>query len=268
MKLANWSVKALYPLALAEGEGVGTAYEYVAKRLVLGRWLSDAPRPRSLLVAGLPEKYGAGLDWMVLAQEWGIRPIIVDDRPAALAHFAAAVRAAQAVGLLPGLAYDTALVSDLSALTELDGTFDLAVASEVVQRISAEKRPVYLQTIARLAARFALFLPNGDNRAHTTLSGLNGLRLAEWRILLEQRPTEESWRVGYVDLPPFPPGVTRSAEQRHQAGRGWPEALAMRGLGVYARGESFLPAALTRRYAHIIYGLGRRQAFPAAFSGG
>ena len=40
--LQKRSIKSLYPLALAEGEGVGTAYEYFAKRLILGRWLESA----------------------------------------------------------------------------------------------------------------------------------------------------------------------------------------------------------------------------------
>ena len=53
----NATVKSLYPLALAEGEGVGTAYEYLAKRLTLSRWLGAAAgRPVSTpyLTAGHP----------------------------------------------------------------------------------------------------------------------------------------------------------------------------------------------------------------------
>ncbi len=37
------SIKTLYSLALAEGEGVGTAYEYFAKRLILASWLNGKP---------------------------------------------------------------------------------------------------------------------------------------------------------------------------------------------------------------------------------
>ncbi|MBK8128985.1 MAG: hypothetical protein IPK53_08585 [bacterium] len=38
-------------------------------------------------------------------------------------------------------------------------------------------------------------------------------------------------------MPPFPPGITRSDEQREQATSGRMEALAMQGLGYYARGR-------------------------------
>ncbi len=65
--LPTHSIKALYALALAEGEGMGTAYEYYAKRLILGRWLAERPRPASILIAGLPQKYGASLDLLLLA---------------------------------------------------------------------------------------------------------------------------------------------------------------------------------------------------------
>lgn len=44
-KLPYRSIKSLYALALAEGEGVGTAYEYFAKRLAMSRWLPAAWRP-------------------------------------------------------------------------------------------------------------------------------------------------------------------------------------------------------------------------------
>ena len=40
-KIHKHSIKTLYPLALAEGEGVGTAYEYFTKRLHLVRWLKQ-----------------------------------------------------------------------------------------------------------------------------------------------------------------------------------------------------------------------------------
>src|SRR5690606_30513282 len=78
------SIKALYALALAEDEGVGTAYEYFAKRLVLRPWLRQQPPVRRLLVAGLPEKYGASLDHLLLAEELGATAVVVDDRPPAL----------------------------------------------------------------------------------------------------------------------------------------------------------------------------------------
>ena len=51
--IRKMSVGQLYPLALAEGEGVGTAYEYLAKRLVLAPWLGKRFRPGSVVIAAI-----------------------------------------------------------------------------------------------------------------------------------------------------------------------------------------------------------------------
>jgi hypothetical protein len=82
--LANYSIKDLYALALAEGEGMGTAYKYYVKRLILRRFLDGRLQPRSILIAGLPEKYGASLDFVLLGSELGATITVVDDRPWAI----------------------------------------------------------------------------------------------------------------------------------------------------------------------------------------
>ena len=56
-------------------------------------------------------------------------------------------------------------------------------------------------------------------------------------------------------MPPFPPGITRSDEQREEAATGKMESVAMRGLASYARIERFLPQSIRRRQSHIVYSL-------------
>ena len=244
--LSSISIKSLYPLALAEGEGVGTAYEYYAKRLVLGPLLARMAPPKQILLAGLPEKYGASLDFLLLAAELGADLLIVDDRPEALEKSENALANAQRIGLLEGVTPTYRLV-DLADLV-LSEPFDLALSCEVLQRLPAGARRPYWETLWRLAPAVALFAPNGDNPAHTNLSGLAGLYLHQLRALIG-----DSGRTGYIDMPPFPPGMTRSDEQREQATSGRFEAAAMWGLNFYARTEKFLPAALRRRQSHIVY---------------
>src|SRR2546425_1279534 len=95
------SIKSLYPLALAEGEGVGTAYEYFAKRLVLRRWLANCQTVRRVLIAGLPEKYGSSLDFLLVAEELAAAEVvIIDDRQAFLDKARRSVQVAQASGEL------------------------------------------------------------------------------------------------------------------------------------------------------------------------
>jgi hypothetical protein len=266
--LSRYTIKDLYALALAEGEGMGTAYEYYAKRLALGRWLKGRPRPASILVAGLPQKYGASLDFLLLAGELGAAVTVVDDRPAALA------RLMTALAVLAGTALPVAMpvarvLADLPHMATLTGRFDLAVSSEVLQRLAVAERPAYVAVLRARAGALALFAPNADNPAHTDRSGLAGLRLDEMSALMQpttddRRPTAGEAAVGrrpsavisgYIDMPPFPPGITRSDEQREQATQGVFEAAVMSGLRVYAHGERFLPGTLRRRQSHIVYAL-------------
>jgi DNA-binding NarL/FixJ family response regulator len=259
--LAHYTIKDLYTLALAEGEGMGTAYEYYAKRLALGRWLKARPRPTSILLAGLPEKYGASLDFLLLAGELGATVTVVDDRPAALARLRQALATSETSEVWAALAQPAAIIlADLPSLATLSGRFDLAMSSEVLQRLGTAERPTYVAALRARADALALFAPNADNPAHTDRSGLAGLRLAELRTLLGDDPSLLSTAncqltTGYIDMPPFPPGITRSDAQREQATQGAFEAAVMSGLRLYAHGERYLPGALRRRQSHIVYAL-------------
>ncbi len=255
--LTNLTIKDLYMPALTEGEGVGTAYEYFAKRLVLARWLRGQPRPQRVLVAGLPEKYGASLDFLLLAHELGATVTAVDDRPAAVERLTTAVAAMQQQGWLDGLAFTPGLVADVTALAEHDGPFDLALSSEVLQRLDPARRGAYLDRVWALATAVALFCPNADNPSHTEISGLSGLHLRALEQLFLVREDSFVAQFGYIDMPPFPPGITRSEAQREQASSGRFEALAMWGLGYYARAEKWLPGGLRRKQSHIVYALAR-----------
>jgi hypothetical protein len=55
-----------------------------------------------------------------------------------------------------------------------------------------------------------------------------------------------------VDMPPFPPGISRSPEQRARASTGFAESVAMGLLDAYCAGERLVPPALKRRVAHIV----------------
>lgn len=245
--LQSLSIKSLYVLALAEGEGVGTAYEYFAKRLVLGRWLNGLPKPQRLLIAGLPEKYGSSLDFLQLAQELGVSVTIVDERPSALEKLQKSLAAVQKEGWLTAVSPQLISVPKLSDLSQLASTFDFCIGSEGLQRLEPAAQKAYVDHVRRLATFVALFAPNRDNMAHANISGLSGVTLADMQALAGTAAT------GYIDMPPFPPGITRSDDQREQATSGKMEALAMWGLGYYARMEHFLPTAVRRKQSHIVY---------------
>ncbi|UCC51602.1 MAG: hypothetical protein JSV68_21255 [Anaerolineaceae bacterium] len=254
------SIRTLYPLALAEGEGMGTAYEYFAKRLILADWLRSKTKPRRLLIAGLPEKYGTSLDFLQLAADLETAVTIVDERPQALARAAEALDEVKRAGQLQIVEPEFKLVRDIGEFPEIVGNYDLALSCEVLQRIAAARRPRFVDRLMQRTARAAIFVPNNDNPAHTNLSRLSGLRLTELEAVvsqgldsLEVEAFNTFVRTGYVDMPPFPPGITRSKEQREHASTGTGEALAMWGLGYYARLERWFPNGWRRRKSHIIF---------------
>ena len=247
--LQSLSVSDLYPFALAEGEGVGTAYEYLAKRLILDPWLRTAPTPQRILIGGLPEKYGCSLDFALMAAEIGARLTIADERPAALEKFEVSLVNAQKDGRLSALSWTARLTSNLSAVPADNGSYDLALSSEVLQRLDEAARFSYVANVQRVAQRLAVFCPNADNPAHTNLSGLTGVTKEELGAYAGARP----YRTGFIDMPPFPPGLTRTDEQREQATTGRMEAVAMFGLGAYARLERLVPERIRRQQSHIVY---------------
>jgi len=250
--LTSISIKSLYPLALAEGEGVGTAYEYYAKRLLLGRFLRRIPSPKRILVAGLPEKYGSSLDFLLLAAELNAEVVVTDYRPAFLAKAKDSLAAAQGQNLLQNVSPHSVQVTDPARLLEVAGSFDLAICCEVLQSLPVNDRTIYWQRLRELAPAIALFTPNAGNPAHSKLSGLRTVSLDELKTLTGGG---SSTHVGLADLPPFPSGMTRSAAQREQATTGTFESMVMWGLNIYARLEPFLPLLVRQRYAHMVYAL-------------
>lgn len=253
------SIKELYPLALAEGEGVGTAYEYFAKRLRLRSWLKvNTPAPR-VLIAGLPEKYGSSLDFFLAASEFGADVTVLDDRQESIEKAKTALAAAQNESLLQDINPQFELLKRRDAWSETAGRFDAALSSETLQRLTADGQQAYLSTLMQLANQGAIFAPNGDNPDHTTQSGLSGIGLGELKHIALQAASscedEILIQTGYLDMPPFPPGITRSEEQRQQASSGRGEAMAMWALGYYARLEKWFPLSWRKRNAHIVYAL-------------
>jgi hypothetical protein len=252
---ASTTIRSLYPFALAEGEGVGTAYEYVAKRTFLRPLADQLARPgraggapARLLVAGLPEKYGCSLDFAIFADSLGADLLVVDDRDAALARAEKVVSSLKGSGRLAGLQVRYEKVSSLRGLADSlrVETRDAVLSCEVLQRVPAGERGSFVDGLRSLAPRGALFVPNSENGSHLAISGLAGLTRAELTTLFPGADCE------YVDMPPFPPGITRSADQRARASTGMLEAVAMLGLDTYCRAEPLVPSMVKKHVAHIV----------------
>jgi hypothetical protein len=258
-RLPTYGIKTFYTTALAECLGMETAYTYFAKRLVLTAWLRGMPPPRRILVAGLPEKSGVSLDFVLLAHDLSADVLVVDERPAALQRLqegVAAWGAAQSIGEIP---LRTRQVHSLAVLAELAAEFDLVLSAEVVQRLPAPA--AYVRRLGELCTAVAIFCPNADNPACAERHALSsGMRLETLETLVaatlhkNDAPDKlRRLRSGFIDMPLFSPGTLYNQTKRKEPATGSGAALAMRGLGCYARLEKFLPTGIRRRRSRLVF---------------
>lgn len=250
------NIKSLYDINLVEGEGVGTAYEYYAKLMKLRVFINSIKRPRRILIAGLPEKYGLSMDFFLLGQMLQAEVVAIDERPEALKRARNALYTMKSRGLLDDKKVIFLKVDQLAKFDEetfLEGRFDLALSSEVFQRLD-EGQSVYISNLKSVATHFAVFVPNRGNESHANRSGLRSLYLAELlKYCQEGRSRASIFDYGYIDMPPFPPGLSRSHNRREQAARSSLEAFLMKGLQTYSLFEDVLPTFVKRKMAHIVY---------------
>lgn len=231
---------------------MGTAYEYFAKRLLLAKWLKQIPHPKSVLVAGLPEVYGVSLDFLLFAEELGAEVTVVSERQSAIDRLEGALSAVQARNMLTSVQPNIRLIDNIVDIN-LDQKFDVIVCCEVLQRLSTAEKETYLTNLSKISNQIAIYTPNGDNAAHASHSGLDSVPFAEFNTLANNL-NPQNFSSGYIDMPPFPPGITRTEDQRQHAESGLLETVAMHGLGFYAKMEKFFPTKIRRDNAHIVYG--------------
>jgi len=239
MKKIN--INTLYSLALTEEEGLGTAYEYFVKLKLLSKFVKDK-RIKNALIYGLPEKYGFSMDFVLFGQINNFNITIIDDRKERIKSFEKIINNLIEKGLL----LKRPMIIKLKKLTnfKFDKRFDLLVCSEVTQRLSNEEKIGYIRLISKISKYVALFVPNKNNKMHSTLSKLNGLSLDELEGYFNR---VDILNKGYIDMPPFPPGLKQS-KRKEQINK-----LFSLLLIVWTRLESLLPKIIKKRIAHICY---------------
>lgn len=208
-----FSLKFWYPINLLEGEGLGSSYEYVNKLQKLERWFGNK-MVDNMIVAGLPGKYGFNLDLILYFYLKGAKKIVVvDDRLERLDQFGKIL----ADKLLPKRLQLTVICRLVTSqqLTSPDfykkqfGNVDLVVNSEVIQNWDPNRRKIWLNTICDMTTNLTVFVPNRGNLAHMRISKLKSLSVEELNGLFQRKV-----KTGYLDMPPFPPGIKRNKEQK------------------------------------------------------
>jgi hypothetical protein len=246
----NIGINYLYELAIAEGEGFGTAYEYFVKINLLNNLLSGR-EIRNILTAGLPEKYGFGLDALLFAQLRKSSLSVVDERREVLDKFIQLQSVLCAKNILSIDKIEISHIGDLGDL-KLSRHFDIAISCAVVQRIKKEARRNYVNQLFDSSDSAIIYAPNNSNNAHLKITGLSSISKAEallWCTNLKDHIIHRE--IGFIDTPPFPPGIKSIAALKKR--NVWLTKLICTGLAAWHYLDYALPGFFKRWFSHIIY---------------
>ena len=253
------SFRNAYKLALAEGEGLGTAYEYVVKQRIIKKAINKLGFPKNVLIAGLPEKYGFSLDFIYFFDAIGARLVIVDEREKKLDEFNNILYWLKSQELFVNCKLST-LRLDIINLHNLNKVFDFAISCEVIQRLNKTDRIIYLKNLYSLAKNLILFAPNAKNVAHAKISKLNTLYLNEI-VNLCSKVNYMPVDYGYIDTPPFPPGLkwSNSRSKKRKVNSIILKVL-FKFLNTWAIMEKYIPKIILKNRSHMIYFVGKRRS--------
>ena len=218
----------LYGLALEEKEGLGTAYEYYVKLKLLKRVLGKI-KIKSVLIYGLPEKYGYSLDFFFFCKKNNIQCYVYDKRDEKIREL---------IDILKQLEVFEGFT--INVVNKIDKVYDLVLSCEAMQYLNEKGIKLYINNIKRYSRKTIIFVPNKDNKNHGTLSGLKSFRLEELDSLFPKK-TES----GYIDMPPFKPGVKMKKKMKNN--------YLVNLLVLFAYLERLIPKSIKKGKAHICY---------------
>lgn len=244
-----------YYLARLQNEGWGTAYEYLDKYQFLKKKISKT-KIKSILIAGLPEKYGYSLDFLMLAQELGVFCTVIDDRKDRIERTKELVAGLALKNILdPGLF--RFIVSKKSIIPhEVDKPslrYDLVLSCEAVQRFPEPQKVEILKKLAFVSDSVFIFVPNALHSGHAEsgLATVGREQISSWK---KELGSEYSLEYGFIDFAPWGSGITGK--------RGLPGAivryhLMQRSMAfmieLWLGSVKYMPARFCVNKSHIIY---------------
>jgi hypothetical protein len=203
---------------------------------------------KNVIILGLPEKYGTSMDFVLLADKNNWNVTIVDDRAGRL------TMCREVLGTLVG----RALIHRYPRIVSIDSLptfrtrvpFDLVLSCEVLQRFSPVERRQYAEAVSSLGHNAIIFVPNKDNKAHAQISKLQALTLDDLKELFKD---SNVMNIGYVDLPPFPPGLKARRNAGTRRNGTLLRVVLMKVLVSWLRLEQVMPSCVKRKYSHIAF---------------
>lgn len=250
-------MERFYKSAILEDEGFGTAYEYMMKDSLMKRFL---PRTiNSVLLPGIPEKYGYALNALILVDGLAKEILVVEDRPQRLDRFNKILDNAVKYGLIKHPKnIGTKLVSNIQEYLP-EKKYSLIISMEVIQRIAENEQQEYLNRLINWADLTFLFSPNRYHEAHRTITHLETIEPKETAQKVDNN-IAKVLDYGFVDCPPFSSGITLSKEQREigsNSSSGLIKKIILKTmlfiLFLATKFEGFLPAGRRKKNSHIAY---------------
>lgn len=246
------SLAKMYPINLLEGEGLGLTYEHFVKWGLLQNFFSKTFFPKSILVAGLSQKYGFNLDFLMLAHSLNSRIYFLDERKERLGNLRLAIGEIEKMGYY--FAGDQIQLIKVKRFIEHhpNQKVDLLINCEVLQQYSEKERKIFMKNFLPICKIAAFFSPNKGNEAHLLISNLPSLTVEQ----LEESVRGYGWKAfsnGFIDVPPFPPGIKRTESQRSNLLNSFFGKFLIVFLTVWANLERFLPRFVLKKKAHIVY---------------
>lgn len=246
------NIDFFYTLASREKEGIGTAYEYLVKSHLINKLFEKIGKPKNILIAGLPEKYGFGLDSLFLASLHNCNIDIIDERDNIIGNLNEVLKDLIVSNLLMVDKIKIQKVEELG--NNIKKHYELAISSAVLQRVKEKSRIDYLKKLSGIVRYAVLFVPNQGNKAHQKYTGLDTLCLED---LLEYSKKSNPGALildsGRIDLPPFPPGIKISTLSRKIIETSWIRIILMKFLDIWAYFEFFFPRFIKNKFAHLGY---------------
>ncbi len=231
-----------YDVALEEGEGMGTAYEYIAKKRILKNFLKNK-KIETILVYGIPEKYGTSMDFFFFSK-FNNKKVYFYETDKKLLKKLKFVREK-----LNERGFSTKELKIIKRIPK-NKKYDLILSCEVFQRLNKKERENYLKNI-KLHGKYAvIFVPNKYNKAHDKISHLNTLSFED---INEELINAKLIEKGFVDFPPFPPGikVSHAPNKKRKKIKGIKKIILLLLLNFWVRIEKYLQ--FHKQGYHMIY---------------
>jgi len=241
------NIRQLYNLNLMEGEGVGTSYEYYAKGILTMEFL-DNLKDKKILIFGLPGKYGLSADFALLAKN---NQVVVVDKNIKKLNTLEKIISSEGIKRI-----DYVNQNPLAYIQKGRIIFDFLLSSEYLQNQTRTENKIFKKYVHKIAKNVIVFVPNKGNSAHQKISKIKSLSCKE---LLELIPADEQHDrfIGFIDIPPFPPGLKIKDKPLFRKGKLIGFSLFLFGplLELWAKLEKFLPKTIKNNYAHMVYAI-------------